>query len=91
YIQRTIEFARQGFREIEFPAYDTDWDGEAYRTVAGQNSNNSVRLTDAFLRAVERDADWQLVRRTDGTVAKTLKASALWDKISYAAWASADP
>ncbi|MGL1218159.1 hypothetical protein ACSTLO_00690, partial [Vibrio parahaemolyticus] len=67
---------------IEFPAYDTDWDGEAYRTVAGQNSNNSVRLTDAFLRAVERDADWQLVRRTDGTVAKTLKASALWDKIS---------
>jgi ribonucleoside-diphosphate reductase alpha chain len=91
YIQRTIEFARQGFREIEFPAYDTDWDGEAYRTVAGQNSNNSVRLTDGFLRAVERDADWQLVRRTDGVVARTLKASALWDKISYAAWASADP
>ena len=91
YIQRTVEFARQGFREIEFPAYDTDWDGEAYRTVAGQNSNNSVRLNDAFLRAVERDADWQLTRRTDGTVARTLKAQALWDKISYAAWASADP
>ena len=49
YIQRVIQFARQGYTEIEFPIYDTDWDSEAYLTVAGQNSNNSVRVTDEFL------------------------------------------
>ena len=49
-IKRVIQFARQGFRDIEFDAYDTDWDSEAYLTVAGQNSNNSVRVTDEFLQ-----------------------------------------
>ena len=91
FIKRVIQFARQGFSEIEFDTYDTDWDSEAYLTVAGQNSNNSVRVTDDFLRAVENDSDWNLIRRTDGKVAKTLKARELWDKIGYAAWASADP
>ncbi|WP_297322160.1 vitamin B12-dependent ribonucleotide reductase [uncultured Bartonella sp.] len=91
YIQRVIQFARQGFREMEFETYDTDWDSEAYLTVSGQNSNNSVSLKDEFLRAVENDGEWNLIRRTDGKVHKTLRARDLWDRISYAAWASADP
>src|SRR5690606_28161317 len=62
-----------------------------YLTVSGQNSNNSISLKDDFLRAVENDGDWTLTRRTDGKPAKTLKARELWDKIGYAAWASADP
>ncbi|MCX7348226.1 MAG: vitamin B12-dependent ribonucleotide reductase [Alphaproteobacteria bacterium] len=91
YIKRVIQFAKQGYTELEFDTYDTDWDGEAYRTVSGQNSNNSVRVTDEFLLAVERDLDWQLKSRLTGKVTKSVKAAALWDKISYAAWASADP
>ncbi|GEP05191.1 vitamin B12-dependent ribonucleotide reductase [Methylobacterium oxalidis] len=91
YIKRVMQFARQGFTKIEFPIYDTDWDSEAYLTVAGQNSNNSVSLTDDFLRAVEADADWNLTARTTGKVTKTLKARDLWEKIGEAAWASADP
>ncbi|HLT79140.1 MAG TPA: vitamin B12-dependent ribonucleotide reductase [Ferrovibrio sp.] len=91
YIQRVIQFARQGYTEIEFPAYDTDWDSEAYLSVSGQNSNNSVRVSDAFLSAVENDGDWELIRRVDGTVAKKVRARDLWDRIGYAAWASADP
>ncbi|HTQ34111.1 MAG TPA: vitamin B12-dependent ribonucleotide reductase [Stellaceae bacterium] len=91
YVQRVIQFARQGYESIEFPTYDTDWDSEAYLTVAGQNSNNTVRITNAFLAAVENDEDWKLTRRTDGKVAKTVPARALWDRIAYAAWASADP
>ncbi|MGP2492161.1 vitamin B12-dependent ribonucleotide reductase [Mesorhizobium sp. PUT5] len=91
YIGRVIQFARQGYTSIEFPTYDTDWDSEAYLTVSGQNSNNSVSLKDDFLRAVEQDAEWNLIRRIDGKVHKTLKARDLWEKIGYAAWASADP
>jgi ribonucleoside-diphosphate reductase alpha chain len=90
-IQRAVQFARQGYETIDFRTYDTDWDSEAYLTVAGQNSNNTVRITDEFLAAVEADADWDLHRRTDGKVAKTVPARALWDRIAYAAWASADP
>ncbi len=91
YVKRVIQFARQGYTQIEFKTYDTDWDSEAYLTVSGQNSNNSVSLKDDFLRAVEKDEDWNLVRRIDGKVYKTLKARDLWEKIGYAAWASADP
>ena len=91
YIQRVIQFARQGYTDIEFPVYDTDWDSEAYLTVSGQNSNNSVRVTDDFLKAVETDGDWQLKGRINRKADKTLKARDLWDQIGYAAWASADP
>ncbi|MBN43873.1 MAG: ribonucleoside-diphosphate reductase, adenosylcobalamin-dependent [Alphaproteobacteria bacterium] len=91
YAQRVIQFARQGFKEIEFPTYDTDWDSEAYLTVSGQNSNNSVRVTDDFLKTVEGGGSWDLRRRTDGEVAKSVDAAELWDKISYAAWSCADP
>jgi ribonucleoside-diphosphate reductase alpha chain len=91
YIKRVIQFAKQGYKDINFPTYDTDWDSEAYLTVAGQNSNNSVRVTDGFLKAVEADGKWDLTHRKNGKVAKTLDARALWEKIGYAAWASADP
>jgi ribonucleoside-diphosphate reductase alpha chain len=91
YIQRVMQFARQGYKDIEFPTFDTDWEGEAYRSVSGQNSNNTVRVDDTFLNAVESGADWELKGRISGKTIKTLKAAELWDKISYAAWASADP
>ncbi len=91
YIQRAIQFARQGYRSMAVDTYDTDWDSEAYLTVAGQNSNNSVRVTDTFLKAVRDDGDWDLVQRTDGEVARTVKARDLMDRIATAAWASADP
>ncbi len=91
-IKRVIQFARQGYKDIDFPVYDTDWDSEAYLTVSGQNSNNTVRVTDEFLKAVEADGDWDLTWRTKpGKVAKTVKAGDLWEKIAHAAWASADP
>jgi len=91
YVGRVIQFARQGYKDMEFKTYDTDWDSEAYLTVSGQNSNNSVSIKDDFLRAVENDGDWNLTARKDGKVMKTLKARDLWESISYAAWASADP
>ena len=91
YILRVIQFAKQGYKDIQFATYDTDWDSEAYLTVSGQNSNNSVRVTDEFLNSVEADEDWQLTARLSGKPTKTLKARELWDQIGHAAWASADP
>ncbi len=91
YIRRVAQLARQGYTSIEFPTYDTDWTSEAYLTVSGQNSNNSVRLTNAFLKAVERDDDWSLTRRTDGQVQETVPARELWEEIAHAAWSCADP
>src|SRR5271154_4812465 len=90
-IKQVIQYARQGYTKIDFEEYDTDWESDAYLTVSVQNSNNSVRLSDAFLQAVENDGEWNLTRRLDGKVAKTLHARDLWEKIGYAAWASADP
>ncbi len=90
-IQRTVQYAGQGYTSIEFKTYDTDWDSDAYLTVSGQNSNNSVRAPNGFFEAVANDGDWALLRRTDGGVAKTIKARDLWDKIAQAAWACADP
>jgi len=89
--KRVLDLAAQGFAHIDVPVFDVDWEGEGYRSVSGQNANNSVRVTNAFLEAVANDADWDLVRRTDGSVAKTVPARALWTAISEAAWASADP
>ncbi|WP_424979818.1 vitamin B12-dependent ribonucleotide reductase [Leisingera sp. S232] len=91
YIKRVLDYAKQGHTSIEFPTYDTDWDSEAYSSVSGQNSNNSIRVTNSFLHAVEKDADWELINRTDGKVAKVVKARDLWEKVGHAAWACADP
>jgi len=91
YVYRVIQLAKQGFKDIEFEEYDTNWTSEGYLTVSGQNSNNSVRLTNEFLRSVECDGNWNLIQRTDGEIAKTLPARDLWDKVNFASWSSADP
>jgi ribonucleoside-diphosphate reductase alpha chain len=70
---------------------DYDFNGEAYATVSGQNSNNSVRIPNSFFKAVEEDGDWHLTSRTNGKVCKTIKARDLWEQISFAAWRCADP
>jgi ribonucleoside-diphosphate reductase alpha chain len=91
YIQRVLQLASQGVRELDFPEYDTDWDSEAYYTVSGQNSNNSVRVPNAFFDVLARRGQWELRRRTDGKSAGTLPAEQIWDEIAHAAWACADP
>jgi ribonucleoside-diphosphate reductase alpha chain len=91
YIRRAIEFARQGYRDMKVAVYSEDWNSEAYLTVSGQNSNNSVRVSDEFMQAVQADAIWTLSARVTGESTKSLRARHLWEKISYAAWASADP
>lgn len=101
YIERVIQLAKLGFKEIEFPEYDTDWNSEAYVTVSGQNSNNSVRATNEFMECVLDDRDWNLYWRTelkksakenrDPKPCRTMKARDLWEQIAYSAWSSADP
>ena len=71
--------------------YSSDYEGEAYRTVSGQNSNNSVRIPNAFFHALDQNGDWELKARTDGKVIKKIPAKDLWEQIAYAAWRCADP
>ena len=71
--------------------YDSSYEGEAYATVAGQNSNNSIRIPNDFFKVLEEDGDWELKSRTDGRVMKKIPAREVWEKISYAAWRCADP
>lgn len=71
--------------------YSSDYEGEAYRTVAGQNSNNSVRIPNSFFRALEKGTDWDLIARTNGKKISSVPAQKLWDDIAFAAWACADP
>jgi ribonucleotide reductase alpha subunit len=101
YIARVLQLAKQGWKHIEIDEYDTDWTSKAYYTVSGQNSNNSVRIPNEFMRAVETGGPWHLYWRTELERAKaegrapkpkrTLAARDLWDQISYAAWSCADP
>ena len=100
YIERVVQLAAQGFTDLEFDTYDTDWDSEAYNTVSGQNSNNSVRVPNSFMKAVKDDKEWNLYWRTELREAReegrepepceTLDARELWVDISYAAWSCAD-
>lgn len=71
--------------------YPSDYEGEAYNTVSGQNSNNSVRIPHKFMEVVKNDGSWNLTWRVDGTICRTLKARDLWNQIAFAAWACADP
>jgi len=91
YVQRVIQFAKQGYASIDFKTYDTDWDSDAYLTVSGQNSNNSIRVSDDFMRAIKGEGDWSLRRRTDGSVTREISAKDLWRDVGQAAWACADP
>jgi ribonucleoside-diphosphate reductase alpha chain len=90
-IARAMGLAKEGVTESGIVVYDVDWQSEAYATVNGQNANNSIRVTDRFMRAVEAGADWDLVNRTDGLLHHSVSARALWEKAARAAWASADP
>ena len=78
-------------RALIAAGFSSDFNGEAYHTVSGQNSNNSLRVTDAFMRAVEQDGDWQTTQRTNGEVVDTLKARELWKTVAECAWQCADP
>ena len=101
HIQRILDLAEQGWKGLEFESLDTDWQGEAYATVSGQNSNNSVRVPNSFMDAVKSGGEWSLYFRTERAAAaeegrdpvpcKTMDAGALWDKVAYTAWACADP
>jgi len=93
YIKRVLQLIEEGMKaeEFSFRRYDTDFRSEAYLTVGGQNSNNSVRVPNEFIKAVRNNGDWNLINRTNGKVYKTVSAQKLWDKIANAAWASADP
>ena len=90
-LQRALQLASQGIRSYRVEQYDTDWDSDAYFTVSGQNSNNSVRVPNAFFAALEANRDWYLTRRTDGKIARAVPASRIWDQIALAAWECADP
>ncbi|MCB1306199.1 MAG: adenosylcobalamin-dependent ribonucleoside-diphosphate reductase, partial [Leptospiraceae bacterium] len=101
YIRRVLDLVDQGHTSILFEELTTDWQSRAYQTVSGQNSNNSVRINGDFMNAVDSDGDWPLYWRTEKenaaeqgrspTAVRTLKARSLWEEISFAAWASADP
>ena len=88
---RAIQYAEQGYNFLTMPTYDTDWEGDGYDTVSGQNANNSVRVSDAFMRAVEEREAWHLTNRINGTNHTTLPAIEIWDAMAEAAWQCADP
>ncbi|TAM65346.1 MAG: adenosylcobalamin-dependent ribonucleoside-diphosphate reductase [Microbacteriaceae bacterium] len=90
-IQQALDYAAQGFTDLDIETYDPSWEGEAYATVSGQNSNNSLRVPNAFFTALDAGADWHLTARTDGATLKTMPAQELWDAIGLAAWQCADP
>jgi len=90
-VQYALDFARQGYRELDIETFDVNWDSAAYGTVSGQNSNNSVRIPNEFFDVLDRGGTWDLRGRTDGRVAKSVPASELWEQIGAAAWQCADP
>ncbi len=101
YIERVLQLAEQGVTALKIEEYNTDWNSKAYFTVSGQNSNNSVRITNEFMEAVHKDGPWHLYWRTEKEKAraegrapkprKTLRAGELWEQIAFAAWSCADP
>lgn len=91
YIVRVLSLVDQGFTSLDFDEYNTHYESEAYQTVSGQNSNNTVRVTNAFMKAVENDELWELKERTTGRHARSVRARDLWDKIVMSAWKCADP
>lgn len=90
YLARVVTLLKNG-EEMENVEHTLHWESGAYSSVFGQNSNNTVRVNDEFLHAVENDSDFSLIKRTDGSVYKTLKARYLWREIGKSAWSCADP
>jgi ribonucleoside-diphosphate reductase alpha chain len=91
YIMRVLALVEQGYTSLDFEEYDSNYESEAYQTVGGQNSNNTVRITNEFMKAVENDDLWQLRERITGKISKAVKARDLWEKIVMSAWKCADP
>ncbi|MDR2542722.1 MAG: vitamin B12-dependent ribonucleotide reductase [Treponema sp.] len=91
YLYQQLRRFEQGDEEINVSQYSTQWDDEAYNTVSGQSSNNSLRLTDDFMRAVLNDSEWELKSRMAGETVKTVKARKLWADIAKTSWQCADP
>ena len=91
YILRVLALVEQGYTTLDFEEYDTHYESEAYQTVGGQNSNNSVRVTNEFMKAVQNDEMWVLRERTTGKDARAVRAKDLWEKIVMSAWKCADP
>lgn len=91
YIERVLSLVEQGYTNLNFDEYDTHYESDAYVTVSGQNSNNSVRVTNDFMHAVENDDMWDLRWRTDSNKFRSVRARDLWEKINLSAWKSADP
>ncbi|MCL1992590.1 MAG: adenosylcobalamin-dependent ribonucleoside-diphosphate reductase [Spirochaetes bacterium] len=91
YVYQKLRRLELGDEDITAPVYSVAWDDEAYNTVSGQSSNNSLRLSDDFMRAVLADGDWNLTSRTSGKTVKTVKARKIWNDIARASWQCADP
>jgi ribonucleoside-diphosphate reductase alpha chain len=90
-IKKSLDQISLGFTSLNFNSYDVQFEGEAYLTVSGQNSNNSIRVTNDFMNAVENNDFWELKYRKNNLVSKVVKAKELFDKINLCAWKSADP
>jgi len=101
HIKRILDLAGQGWKMMTFEEFDTDWQGEGYNTVSGQNSNNSVRVPNTFMEALQDGGEWHLYHRTELARAaeagrepepcRSMPAADLWNKVAYTAWACADP
>jgi ribonucleoside-diphosphate reductase alpha chain len=91
WIHQVLTFYSQTGKTPRLPLYNTAWESEAYNTVSGQSSNNSVRVSNAFMQAVIDDLDWELIARTTGIPFRKVKARELWNEIAEAAWLCADP
>jgi len=91
YLYQQLRRLEQGDEEVDVSQYSTAWEDEAYNTVSGQSSNNSLRVTDEFMRAVLSDTDWDLKSRTSGEAVKTVKARKIWTDIARTSWQCADP
>jgi len=90
YLLRALDLAKQGYN-LPLQEFDTHYESEAYLTVSGQNSNNSIRIPNEFFECLKNKQPWHLKGRTNGETFKTLSSEKLWDEIGYCAWASADP
>jgi len=91
YIYRILQLLAQGVRGLDIEEYTTEWDEEAYNTVSGQSSNNSVRLSSEFMQAVIEDGSWVLTGRVNPSLKIETEAREIWEQIAYAAWNCADP